>query len=61
MLNTFIRLTLVIALGLVALFVALIIFKVVFFAAIVAAIVIGGLFAFNFIRRASAGSSLNIR
>ena len=61
MLNIFIRLTLLIALGIVALVVALIVFKVVIFAAIVAAVVIGGLFVFNFLRRSSAGSSLNTR
>ncbi len=61
MLNIFVRLTLIIALGIAALFVALIIFKVVIFAAIVAAIVVGGLFVFNFLRRSTVGSSLNTR
>lgn len=51
MLNVFIKLTLAIAVGIVALIVALLIFKVVLFAAIVAGVVIGGLFVFNLVRR----------
>ena len=58
MLNIFIRLTLIITLGIAALIVALFLFKVVIFAAIVAAVVLGGLFAFNFLRRATVGSAI---
>lgn len=61
MLHIFIRLTVIIALGIAALFVAMLLFKVVIFAAIVAAVVVGGLFVFNFLRRSTAGSSLHTR
>jgi small-conductance mechanosensitive channel len=61
MLNIFIKLTVGITLAIVALIVALVLFKLVIFAAILAAIVLGGLFLFNFFRRASAGNSLSPR
>ncbi|GAC1392710.1 MAG: hypothetical protein NVSMB31_11170 [Vulcanimicrobiaceae bacterium] len=63
MLNVFIRLTLLLTLGIAALIVALFVFKVVIFAAIVAAVVIGGLFVVNFLRRgrSTVGSPLSTR
>jgi hypothetical protein len=51
---TFIRLTLLVAIGLVALFVAFLLLKVVFFAAVIAAVVLGGLFLYNLFRRRSS-------
>lgn len=52
LLTTFVRLTILIAGVLVAIFLAFFILKIVVFAAIVAAIVLGGLFLYNrFFRR----------
>lgn len=53
LLSTFVRLTVIVAVGLVALFVAFLLLKVVFVAAVIAAIVVGGLFLYNLIRRRS--------
>ena len=50
MLSTFIRLTLMIAIGIVAIVLAFVVFKVVLFAALIAALVVGGLFLYNMIR-----------
>ncbi len=49
--RTFIRLTLIIALGVVGLIALAFVLKIVVFAGIIAALVIGGLFLYNFIRR----------
>ena len=49
--HTFIRLTLIIALGVVGLFALLFVLKVVLAAAVVAAVIVGGLFLYNLIRR----------
>ncbi|HVA27454.1 MAG TPA: hypothetical protein VNF68_04705 [Candidatus Baltobacteraceae bacterium] len=54
LLSTFVRLTVIVAVGLVALFVAFLLLKVVFVAAVIAAIVVGGLFLYNLVRRRSA-------
>ncbi len=54
LLATFVRLTLLVAIGLVALFVAFLLLKVVFVAAVIAAIVVGGLFLYNLFRRRSS-------
>jgi hypothetical protein len=48
---TFIRLTLAIAAGIVAIILAFVVLKVVIVAAIFAAIVVGGLFLYNLFRR----------
>ena len=53
LLGTFIRLTLIIALGLVALAVAMWVLHWVIAAAVVAGLVIGGLFLYNLVRRRS--------
>jgi hypothetical protein len=50
MLNTFIRLTLLIALVLVAFVVAALVFKLFLIAAVIAAVVVGALFLYNMIR-----------
>jgi len=50
MLHTFIRLTLVIALAIVAIVVAAFVFKLVLVAALLAAVAVGGLFLYNVIR-----------
>ncbi len=54
LLHTFVRLTAIVAVGLVAVFVAFLLLKVVFVAAVIAAIVVGGLFLYNLVRRRSA-------
>jgi hypothetical protein len=51
LLNTFVRLTLLIALAVVVLFIAAFVLKIVLVAAIVAAVVVGILFAVNLFRR----------
>lgn len=51
LLSTFIRLTILVTIGLVALFLAVIVFKMVLVAAVIAGLVIGGVFLYNLIRR----------
>ena len=53
----FVRLTVLIALGIVALMVLAFLLKAIFLAAVVAALVIAGVFAVNAIRRASGSGS----
>lgn len=53
LLATFIRLTVMITIGLVALWVILAIFHWVLVAAVIAAVAIGGIFLYNLIRRRS--------
>ena len=55
-LSTFIRLTLIIALGIIAIVLAVVVFKVVLVAAVIAAVVVGALFLYNMIRRRSRDS-----
>jgi len=57
MLNTFVRLTLLLAICIIAVIVGLFALKVIVIAAIIAAIVIAVLFLVNFVRRASTRSA----
>jgi hypothetical protein len=50
LLGTFVRLTLVVAALLVALFIAAFVFKILLVAAVLAAVVVGGLFIYNIVR-----------
>ncbi len=54
LLGTFIRLTLIIALAIVGIFILAVVLKVVLFAAILAGVGVGGLFLYNLIRRRSS-------
>jgi hypothetical protein len=56
----FIRLTIIVALGIVALVALVFLIKAVFVAAIIAAIVVGGAFAVNFFRRRMGKAELQI-
>jgi ABC-type iron transport system FetAB permease component len=58
--SLFVRLTAIVALGIVALFILKFVLGVVLFAALVAAIVVGILAAWNFIRRRRSGGAITI-
>jgi hypothetical protein len=51
LLVTFLKLTALVALGIVALIVAAFLLKIVLFAAVVAAVVVGGFFLYSLVRR----------
>jgi positive regulator of sigma E activity len=61
MLNTFVRLTILLAICIVAVIVGLFALKVIVIAAVIAALVIGVLFVVNFIRRIGARPALPTR
>jgi len=58
MLNTFVRLTILLAICIVAVIIGLFALKVIVIAAVVAAIVIGVLFLFNLVRRIGSRAAM---
>jgi hypothetical protein len=57
MLSLFLRITALVAIGLIALFVLLFVVKVLFVAALVAALAVGGIVLYNVVRRRRIGAS----